>query len=284
VSIVIFTSNGTRWSGPLPEPLELSIPLDQNTTEDGECAFWDTNTNSWSTEGVSTLSIDNRVAACQTTHLSLFAFVLRTIAQIFICSAASAIFSVDGLRNLRRSHWAGSVPAALHWLALLLAMLLLLLAWRSDRAHERYLAELEVAEASLKRKKSASISTKDLILHGFNLRLPGFKRLSKQVYSAIVRQGTGETLPALEKMYSSVGMVAAHSKAHQCITRFSSSSVYRKVQILYAASNVWVRITEPSRARSSVVRCLLLFAQALQQMGGGRCFLQCDGACAGSRM
>ena len=134
--------------------------------------------------------------------------------------------------------------------------------WASeDRAHERYLAELEVAEASLKRKKSASISTKDLILHGFNLRLPGFKRLSKQVYSAIVRQGTGETLPALEKMYSSVGMVAAHSKAHQCITRFSSSSVYRKVQILYAASNVWVRITEPSRARSSVVRCLLLFAQ-----------------------
>ena len=71
VSIVIFTSNGTRWSGPLPEPLELSIPLDQNTTEDGECAFWDTNTNSWSTEGVSTLSIDNRAAACQTTHLSL---------------------------------------------------------------------------------------------------------------------------------------------------------------------------------------------------------------------
>lgn len=34
VSVVLFSADGREWSGPLPAPLELVIPVVENQTED----------------------------------------------------------------------------------------------------------------------------------------------------------------------------------------------------------------------------------------------------------
>ena len=167
VSLVLFTADGLEWKGPLPEPLQLSIPVSNLTLdvdERGECAFWDLDAHAWSTEGVSTVStssLDAGVVTCETTHLSLFAFLLRTMASVFVCAMASRIFSLEGLQNLSRGHWAWSIPALLQWAVLLLAAVLLFLSWRCDVKHERYVAELKLAEEarSMKTKMQKRRST-----------------------------------------------------------------------------------------------------------------------------
>jgi len=266
VSIVLLTANGTEWSGPLPEPLELTIPLNasNNTEATGECAFWDTSTNSWSTEGVSTLSVGLNEVVCQTTHLSLFGFIIRTIVQVFVCSAAAAIFSEQGLQNLGQGTWARSIPAALHWVAILFGAVLLLRCRRYDQQYQQYLSELKLAgEAHKSRKRRRnSLQTSQLLAHQhFGFKLPDTKRFSKYVYSMIVRRKTGQSLADLEGMYTSVGTVDAHMKAQKCIRDFSSYGLRQKAQALYKASNAWVRFTEPSPLNSCVFRCSLHFAQ-----------------------
>ena len=269
VSIVLFTADGREWSGALPEALEIAIPVRNVTLKEdevGECAYWDTRLNDWSTEGVSTISVSSTGAVtCSTWHLSLFGFVVRTIAMVFVCSAASLIFSLEGLQNLTRAGWIWTFPAALHWFCLLLAAILLVVSWRCDKKHQKYIAELKIAEEAQRtklRRQGTSFSIKQVIAPELlALKLPERKRFTKHVYSMVVRQQTGETLANLEKMYRSVGMVAAHAKAHQSIQRFCRTPIHRKALLLYQANNAWVRFMEPSPMRSCVFRCLLHFAQ-----------------------
>ncbi|CAK9063068.1 unnamed protein product [Durusdinium trenchii] len=275
VSIVLLTANGSEWSGTLAEPLEISIPVNLTELREdqvGECAFWDVAADRWSTEGVQTLALPNAsggVAKCATTHLSMFGFLVRTVTMVFVCSAAATIFSLEGLENLLRGgRWAGSLPALLHWIVLFLAAVLLFQSWRYDKKHERYLAELKrAAEACSLRKKqmlrrrSSSQQLKQLLPEEMRaLKLPEARRFTKHIYSTVVRQETGQTLSALEGLHTVVGVVDAHEKAHDCVLRFSQSSLIRKAQVLYMANNAWAKFTEPSPAHSCVFRCLLHFA------------------------
>ena len=241
----------------------------------GTCAFWDLETNMWSTEGVTT-SISNGLVTCETRHLSLFGFVLRTIENIFACSAAVVIFSLDGLKNLvKGGMWMWSIPALVHWAVILVAGIFLFASWRCDKKHERYLKELKQASEAhrfqqrlrLQRPQRRSSSTMQLASlkqllpeELIALRLPKVSRFSKHFYSMLVRQETGQTLADLEGLHSSVGQVAAHVKAYKCIIRFGSSSAFIKANTLYTANNAWVRWSEPSPVSSCVFRCLLHFA------------------------
>lgn len=69
------------------------------------------------------------------------------------------------------------------------------------------------------------------------LKLPEARRFTKHIYSTVVRQETGQTLSALEGLHTVVGVVDAHEKAHDCVLRFSQSSLIRKAQVLYMANN-----------------------------------------------
>ena len=241
----------------------------------GACAFWDLEVNMWSTEGVTTLSISDGLVTCETRHLSLFGFVLRTIGNIFACSAAVAIFSLDGLKNLvKGGMWMRSIPALMHWAVVLVAGIFLFASWRCDKKHERYLKELKQASEAhrfqqrlrlqrLQRRSSSMqfASLKQLLPEEIiALRLPKVSRFSKHFYSMLVRQETGQTLADLEGLHSSVGLVAAHVKAYNSIIRFCSSSALGKANTLYTANNAWIRWSEPSPVSSCVFRCLLHFA------------------------
>lgn len=108
----------TRVEG-LSEPIQLVIPT--RRTPDSECAFWDESSGRWSAEGVWLIGGEGNETICATTHLSMFASIVRGYMKTFECTHIN-VLSAEGLAELLHWDWRGH-PTFLAFLALLVLLL-----------------------------------------------------------------------------------------------------------------------------------------------------------------
>ena len=96
----------------LTSPIEIRMPAE---SQGAFCAFWDEETASWSTRGLTLVSLEDGPngpeVVCQTTHLTLFGAVLDTLIRVVRCSTASQVFSAQGFENLGKGKWLPYAPS-----------------------------------------------------------------------------------------------------------------------------------------------------------------------------
>jgi len=91
------------------------------------CKYWDEVEQAWSTRGLETVSYQDGVLHCKTTHLSFFASVASSFLAAFLCSQAS-LLTAEGLAELNSEGWYYEVTAVLLWMLLMCFSVLMVIA------------------------------------------------------------------------------------------------------------------------------------------------------------
>jgi hypothetical protein len=112
MSVKIFSKGKEVKVSGLTEPISLVLPVP--ASGDLDCSFWSTDTQSWSTTGVSTGTSSKGQLTCLTTHLTVFAGIL----SIFSCNQAQ-VLSDKGMQAIGQGNWASQAPAVVFWLVLI---------------------------------------------------------------------------------------------------------------------------------------------------------------------
>lgn len=141
VGVSFVTEEGQLLEGPLPEPVNLTLPV--NRSIGVSCAYWDDAIGNWSHVGVRVVGRLNNAVVCETTHLSVFAAVLSAavdaaiteLTEFLACSNAD-VFSLKALKRLSSSDGFARPTTGFLMALLLLFITVLMLAEKHD-AHTR---------------------------------------------------------------------------------------------------------------------------------------------------
>lgn len=97
----------------LIEPISFVLP--GNFSPGITCAYWDDQAHGWSTNGVWT-STSNEVGGrieCQTTHLSLFGGIIRSILETLACMNVLNMLNAEAMKEILGGSWLTSMGAAM---------------------------------------------------------------------------------------------------------------------------------------------------------------------------
>jgi len=117
----------------LLEPIILTLPVDDARAI---CVWWDTSINDWSEEGITLLNFTGTHLVCATTHLTLFAAIIRGIVDTIECSQVTLLTS-EGIRAIGEPEWAGRGLTWILWGLLIFLVSFLLYAVWLDTHRER---------------------------------------------------------------------------------------------------------------------------------------------------
>jgi len=126
LSISLFDTEGAHFSvSNLAERIKMSMRVPQPALT--ECAVWDDELGSWSSEGLVKVEGSDGNFTCNSSHLSFFGGVVRGFVSAFACSQAS-LLTREGFEGMKQSNgWQWQLGTCLLY-SLLLALLTLLLA------------------------------------------------------------------------------------------------------------------------------------------------------------
>eukprot|EP00930_Biecheleria_cincta_P066669 TRINITY_DN5289_c0_g1_i1.p1 TRINITY_DN5289_c0_g1~~TRINITY_DN5289_c0_g1_i1.p1 ORF type:complete len:1030 (+),score=117.64 TRINITY_DN5289_c0_g1_i1:1-3090(+) len=124
----------------LSEPILIKVSGD--ASENVECMFWNTSLGNWSGEGLSRQDGKGSELVCSTTHLSLFAGIVKKIGQTLLCSNADSLFSHAAWTNISKVGWYATGASASMWATIFSLVLLLfytiLLDYRDSKRYEHF--------------------------------------------------------------------------------------------------------------------------------------------------
>lgn len=106
----------------LTEPIEVSMPVEESHRF--ECAYWETNTTGWISDGLVSTPSEN-LLTCSTTHLSFFAAILKGFLDTLQCTQLE-LFSKEAMQEILAGDWYGTPVAVCFWVleAAFLALML----------------------------------------------------------------------------------------------------------------------------------------------------------------
>eukprot|EP00435_Cladocopium_sp_Y103_P053440 s657_g17.t1 len=135
ISINFRSADGTKIDVQnLTTPMKMQLKVED---PDATCAYWDSFTAQWSSEGVQTLSSEDGFIQCSTTHLSIFAGVievaLRNVLLALECSTLGALVQAEAFAKLIEPEWFGRSATVVTILMVVVFGFLLVLAARADR-------------------------------------------------------------------------------------------------------------------------------------------------------
>ena len=161
VSVNFRSANGQQVRmHSLERPLLLRFGDVAGQGGQGKCKFWDEEANQWSRKGVTRSDLDEAAGvACLTTHLTIFAVLLETAAQVLRCSTASEVLSADGLRNLGTVQWLSHAASILTLIAIGLAIAALAWGMYLDWQNARTLPTEEVEAALMLERRRQHLAS-----------------------------------------------------------------------------------------------------------------------------
>mmetsp|Transcript_50304 Transcript_50304/g.90305 ORF Transcript_50304/g.90305 Transcript_50304/m.90305 type:complete len:1674 (-) Transcript_50304:291-5312(-) len=168
LSVSLFTLQGDPMKAQLAEPILLTLaPL---APPNVSCAFWDTEKQAWSSEGVERVinetynSDEDQPLVCATMHLSIFAGIVgifEDIIQTIVCSNLGAVFQGESLKNIFiTSDWASEPAAITLWVFSAVCFLVCMYAIRWDYLEAQEAAQLLAAQRELSPRERFMLEAK----------------------------------------------------------------------------------------------------------------------------
>ncbi|CAE7022038.1 unnamed protein product [Symbiodinium sp. KB8] len=247
-------------NGTLPAPLNFTMPItDANATGDLTCVYWDEQQDAWSSQGVMTVSAAGGSVRCSTTHLSLFAAIIRAVVTTLVCSNAAAIFSLEGLQSLLKWQWAVQAPAIIQWVTLLAGLCLVFAAKRMD---QRYMEHVDALEGfqEIRILRPVEFSRREFVTDLREYFL-GVFHPSRRVASQLVKRKIGLGVGELYRLQRVSGVTAWHKQARSILSKFSEQRLLLKLTMLYQVHCRWFSFATPSLKASCAQRCSVLLAK-----------------------
>lgn len=247
-------------NGTLPAPLNFTMPItDANATGDLTCVYWDEQQDAWSSQGVMTVSAAGGSVRCSTTHLSLFAAIIRVVVTTLVCSNAAAIFSLEGLQSLLKWQWAVQAPAIIQWVTLLAGLCLVFAAKRMD---QRYMEHVDALEGfqEIRILRPVEFSRREFVTDLREYFL-GVFHPSRRVASQLVKRKIGLGVGELYRLQRVSGVTAWHKQARSILSKFSEQRLLLKLTMLYQVHCRWFSFATPSLKASCAQRCSVLLAK-----------------------
>jgi hypothetical protein len=294
VSLNLLSGDYILKGVPLAEPIVLTL-LTQKVAG-ARCAYWDEALHMWSSQGLQEVASEASFK-CSTNHLTIFTAAFEEIATAWHCSNAD-LFSQEGLTALSTSLWFVR-PAALVFLTLLLLQVAhLARAFYKDRQHQCKDA-WKVSNFFTEEKAFAPVKEKGPILdrakRAVNDRLSPENLVMKCNEKALAHQsghcpkdlkllvggvvqhkhddegeapGTTHLKASEPWVFRKIGgsMVSVLTAAPEASKGFWSSSLRKRVWILFVAMHPWIKLGHYSIVMTSKHRAMLLVGKALGSM------------------
>eukprot|EP00747_Dinoflagellata_sp_TGD_P215344 gnl/TRDRNA2_/TRDRNA2_88055_c0_seq1.p1 gnl/TRDRNA2_/TRDRNA2_88055_c0~~gnl/TRDRNA2_/TRDRNA2_88055_c0_seq1.p1 ORF type:complete len:761 (+),score=99.88 gnl/TRDRNA2_/TRDRNA2_88055_c0_seq1:258-2285(+) len=116
VSLRITDSAGYDVQLPdMSKPIRLTSIVAGTGAQSALCAFWNTTSTEWETEGLSTTTGSGNELVCETTHLTLFAATDEDLTQQVLCYNA-VILASDSISKIGQGSWAEGPAAWILWI------------------------------------------------------------------------------------------------------------------------------------------------------------------------
>jgi len=127
----------------LQEPVQVT--LGANATEMTQCAFYDEQLGGWSSEGLEEVGDGpGSPLICSSSHLTLFAGIVRGMAAALLCSQAT-LLSAEGVSKIISKDWHRGLPGQIYLGMIMLSFVFLTLAvcldWRRSMTDEVFLVQ-----------------------------------------------------------------------------------------------------------------------------------------------